>query len=89
MTGTCVGCHALYLGTWPRYCLLGYITSSATRLVGVPVPEDPDEPVFIPGSRIDYLETKPGEECPGPVTEEQFASTRRAWETHSEEEREA
>ena len=77
---TCTGCHALYMAKWPHHCLLGYTTASRSRIVGVPAPVDPDDPVFIPHSRIDYLSTEPSEDCPGPVTESEFPSMPRRWE---------
>lgn len=79
---TCRGCGALYIAQWPAHCLLGYTTSARSRIEGVPIPEDPDDTIEIPPSRIIYGVIMPVEECPGPVTAEDVPSLPRRWESH-------
>lgn len=77
---TCAGCGALYIAKWPAHCLLGYTTSARIRIEGVPVPDDPDDPVFIPMTRIVYGTIAPAEPCPGPVSAEDVAGLPKQWE---------
>lgn len=77
---TCEGCAAMYLANWPAHCLLGYTTQARSRIEGVPIPEDLDDPIYIPSSRVVYGLIMPCEPCPGPVIEEDVAVAPRRWE---------